>query len=208
MTGWWDRHVVPRMIRCACSQPGILDLRAKVVPQARGAVFELGCGGGINQRFYDTAAITRFAGIDPSPPLLADARAAAARHSCPVDLVEAGGEAIPFGDASFDTVVTTYTLCSVGNPARVLAELRRVLRPGGRLLFCEHGAAPDPGVARWQRRIEPVWKRMMGGCHLTRQVAAAIGAAGFAIETVDGSYLPGTPRFAGWMEWGTAVRAD
>lgn len=204
---WWDRHVVPRMIRCACGQPGILDLRRKVVPLASGAVFELGCGGGINQPFYDAARVTAFAGLDPSPQLMADARAAAARRGWAADLVEGFGEAIPFADASFDTVVTTYTLCSVDDPARVLGELRRVLRPGGRLLFLEHGRAPDAGVAAWQRRIEPLWKRLMGGCHLTRPVADAVRDAGFAVIEREGRYLPGTPRFAGWMEWGVANKA-
>ena len=200
----WDRHVVPRLIRCACSQPGIMDLRRVIVPQAAGAVFELGCGGGINQPLYDRAAVTRFAGVDPSPALMADARAMAQGWPCPVDLRQAGGEAIPFDDAVFDTVVTTYTVCSVHDPARVLGELRRILKPGGQLLFLEHGLAPDAGVARWQRRIEPLWRPLMGGCHLTRAVGAALPAAGFAIDRIERGYLPGAPRFAGWMEWGSA----
>ncbi len=202
--GWWDRHVVPRMIRCACGQPAIAELRQKVVPQATGEVFELGCGGGLNQPFYNGEAVTAFSGIDPSPSLMADARAAAEQRGWQATLRQATGEAIPFADASFDTVVCTYTLCSVQDPAQVLSELRRVLRPGGRLLFLEHGRAPDPGVEAWQRRIEPVWKRLLGGCHLTRPVAAAVRAAGFAVEQTEGCYVPGTPRFAGWMEWGVA----
>ena len=205
--GLWDRLVVPRLIRCACGQPEIMALRRQVVPLARGAVFELGCGGGINQPLYDGSAVTSFAGIDPSPQLMADARSAAQARGWPATLREAAGEAIPFDDAAFDTVVTTYTLCSVADPARVLAELRRVLRPGGQLLFLEHGRAPDPGVAAWQRRIEPLWKPLLGGCHLTRPVADAVRAAGFAVERQDGRYIPGTPRFAGWMEWGVATRA-
>ncbi|WP_353227158.1 class I SAM-dependent methyltransferase [Novosphingobium sp.] len=206
MAGLWDKFVVPRLIRCACGQPEIMHLRGIIVPQARGAVFELGCGGGINQPLYDSAAVTSFSGIDPSPQLMADARAAAQRRGWATDLREATGEAIPFADASFDTVVTTYTLCSVADPARVLGELRRILRPGGQLLFLEHGRSPDGGVAAWQRRIEPLWKPLMGGCHLTRPVADAISAAGFAIQQRDGRYLPKSPRFAGWMEWGSAIR--
>lgn len=204
--GLWDKYVVPRMIRCACGQPEIMHLRRAVVPQAAGAVFELGCGGGINQPLYDAAAVTSFAGIDPSPELLAYARAAAQHRGWPVVLDEAAGEAIPFADAGFDTVVTTYTLCSVADQGKVLGELYRVLRPGGRLLFLEHGHAPDPGVAVWQRRIEPVWKRLMGGCHLTRPVGDAIVTAGFALMQCEGRYLPRAPRFAGWMEWGIAIR--
>jgi SAM-dependent methyltransferase len=204
--GLWDRHVVPRLIRCACGQPEIMDLRRRVVPLAQGAVFELGCGGGINLPLYQTECVTSFAGIDPSPQLMADARAAAAQCGWPATLCEAAGEAIPFPDAHFDTVVTTYTLCSVADQARVLGELLRIVRPGGRLLFLEHGRAPDPSVAAWQRRIEPLWRPLMGGCHLTRTVTEAVIAAGFRIEQHEGAYLPRTPRFAGWMEWGAAVR--
>lgn len=205
--GWWDRNVVPRLIRCACAAPGIMDLRAKVVPQARGAVFELGCGGGLNQRFYDTGAVTSFAGLDPSPMGLEQARGEAARKGWQADLREGLGEAIPFEDARFDTAVCTYTLCSVHDPARVLAELARVLKPGGTLLFLEHGAAPDAGVARWQRRIEPLWTRTMGGCHLTRPVTSGVADAGFTVTPQGQGYMARTPRFAGWMEWGAAVRA-
>ena len=206
MAGWWDKVVVPRLIRCACAAPGIMDLRGKVVPLAQGEVFELGCGGGLNQRFYRAGAVTGFAGLDPSPLGLEQAREEAARKGWQADLRQGEGEAIPFEDARFDTVVCTYTLCSVHSPARVLAELRRVLKPGGRLLFAEHGAAPDPSVARWQRRIEPVWKRIAGGCHLTRPVIAGIEAAGFAVTPGGRRYIDKTPRFAGWMEWGEAVR--
>ena len=206
MAGWWDRNVVPRMIRCACGQAEIMHLRQHVVPLAKGAVFELGCGGGINQPLYDQSAVTSFAGIDPSPQLMDFARQAAARRGWPVDLREASGEDIPFADASFDTVVVTYTLCSVADQARVLRELHRILRPGGQLLYLEHGRAPDPGVAAWQRRIEPLWKRLMGGCPLTRPVTAAVEQSGFSVERRDSTSLPRSPRFAGWMEWGAAIR--
>lgn len=208
MANPWNRHVVPRLIRMACGQPGIMALRAQVVPQARGAVFELGCGGGLNQRFYDGDAVTHLAGVDPSPRLLHDARGAAQARGWIADLREGVGEAIPFDDASFDTVVSTYTLCSVNDPARVLSELRRILKPGGHLLFCEHGRAPDAGVAKWQRRIEPLWRPLMGGCHLTRPVGDALAAAGFALDDRQGAYLDGAPRFAGWMEWGRAQKVD
>lgn len=203
---WYDEHVVPRLIRCACSGPAIMALREKVVPLARGAVFELGCGGGINQQFYDPARITSYAGIDPSAKGLDFARAAA-RKGWAHDIRGGVGEAIPFADASFDSVVCTFTLCSVQDPAQTLRELRRVLKPGGSLLFAEHGAAPDPGVARWQQRIEPVWKRLAGGCHLTRPIASSIGQGGFQVAPLGARYAPRTPRFAGWMEWGEAVKA-
>lgn len=202
---WWDAHAVPRLIRCACGQPAIMHLREKVVPQACGATFELGCGGGLNQRFYG-AGVTSYAGLDPSAKGLEFTAEAAAARGWPVDLREGLGEEVPFASASFDSVVCTFTLCSVGDPARVLGELYRVLKPGGQLLFAEHGLAPDAGVRRWQQRIEPVWKRLAGGCHLTRPPQTLIAGAGFVPGDGGARYLPKTPRFAGWAEWGRAVK--
>lgn len=201
---WYEANIMPRLITCACSQGQVMKRRAAVVPRARGDVFELGCGGGINHEFYDPAAITSYAGIDPHEGLLDATRAAARVKGWPADLRQGRGEAIPFADASFDCVVCTFTLCSVDDPAQVMAEMRRILRPGGEALFLEHGRAPDAGVRGWQERIEPVWKRLAGGCHLTRPIASALEEAGFAIERLGEGYTPQAPRFAGWMEWGVA----
>ena len=212
LRSWYEANVMPQLITCACSQGQVMKRRAAVVPLARGDVFELGCGGGINQEFYDRAAITSYAGIDPHEGLLEGARAAAkalARHGgWAADLKQGRGEAIPFADASFDCVVCTFTLCSVDDPAQVMREMRRILRPGGRALFLEHGCAPDRAVVNWQERIEPVWKRLAGGCHLTRPISSALAGAGFAISPLGEGYTPKTPRFAGWMEWGVAHRAQ
>lgn len=205
---WYDAHVVPRLIRCACSSPGIMGLRKQVVPLARGRVFEIGCGGGINQSFYDAARIDSYAGIDPSPKGLEFAHQSAATKGWQADLRQGMGEAIPFDDESFDTVVCTYTLCSVSDPQQTLAELRRILIPGGQLLFAEHGKAPDASVRKWQGRIEPVWKRIGGGCHLTRPIGAAIKQGGFTLKPIGEGYMPKTPRWAGWMEWGVALKPD
>ncbi|MDP5102748.1 MAG: class I SAM-dependent methyltransferase [Erythrobacter sp.] len=201
---WYEANIMPRMITCACSQGQVMKRRAAVVPLARGDVFELGCGGGINHAFYDPSAITSYAGIDPHEGLLDGARAAAQEKGWTADLRAARGEAIPFADRSFDCVVCTFTLCSVDDPGQVLAELSRILKPGGQALFLEHGRAPDRGVRGWQERIEPVWKHLAGGCHLTRPIGAAWQAAGFAVETLGEGYTPKAPRFAGWMEWGVA----
>jgi ubiquinone/menaquinone biosynthesis C-methylase UbiE len=203
LKSFYEDAVLARFIKCACGDRQIMELRAKLVPLAEGRVFELGVGGGLNQPFYDAARVTRFAGIDPGAKLLDYARSAAAEKGWEADIREGRGEAIPFPDDSFDTVVSTYTLCSVDDQAQVLRELRRVLRPGGRVLFLEHGRAPDRGPAKWQRRIEPIWKRAMGNCHLTREVSAAVREAGFAVEGMGQRYLPKMPRWAGWTEWGT-----
>lgn len=203
---WYDEHIVPRFIQCACSSPAIMKTREKVVPLARGQVFEIGCGGGINQQFYDPAQVTAFAGMDPSAKGLDYARAAAARKGWQADIRQGFGEAIPFDDASFDTVVCTFTLCSVCDSAQTVRELHRILKPGGRLLYAEHGRAPDPGVQKWQDRIEPVWKKLAGGCHLTRPVSSAVAAGGFAMNVLGQRYGPKMPKFAGWLEWGEAVK--
>lgn len=206
LRNWYEANIMPRLITCACSQGQVMKRRAAVVPLARGDVFELGCGGGINHAFYDRGAISSYAGIDPHEGLLDATRAAAREKGWAADLRQGRGEAIPFADASFDCVVCTFTLCSVDDPTQVMREMRRILRPGGMTLFLEHGRAPDAGVRGWQERIEPVWKRLAGGCHLTRPIAGALEQVGFAVERLGEGYTPKAPRFAGWMEWGVAHR--
>ena len=207
LSTWYEEKVVPRFIKCACSSPAIMHLREKVVPLASGAVFEIGCGGGINQQLYDPARITSYAGLDPSAKGLDFARMEAAKRGLSADIRQGFGEDIPFPDAAFDTVVCTFTLCSVQDPGKSIAEMRRVLKPGGQLLFAEHGRAPDAKVAKWQARVEPVWKRIAGGCHLTRPVGEALAGHGFTLRPLGAAYVPKVPRIAGWMEWGVALKA-
>jgi ubiquinone/menaquinone biosynthesis C-methylase UbiE len=207
MTSFYDRHIMPRLIGCACSTKPIMKQRAKVVPLATGRVLELGIGGGLNLGFYNPSTVESVSGVDPSAELRRRAEHADRPAGLTVEVRDGTAEALPFEDRSFDTVVCTYTLCSVQDPIRSLQEARRVLKPGGRLRFCEHGLAPDLPVAIWQRRIEPVWKRIAGGCHLTRPVALNLERAGFRLDKLDSMYLPGTPRIAGWNEWGQAHAA-
>ncbi len=195
---------MPRLITFCCGQPAIAKARSRIVPKAQGDVLELGCGGGINLDHYDRARITRLAGVDPSPQLLETARAKAQARGFDADFRAGCAEALPFADASFDTVLTTFTLCSVQDPQAVLSEMRRVLKPGGAILFLEHGAAPDSGPARWQQRIEPMWKTIAGGCHLTRPVGETFREQGFTLGECHSRYLPKTPRFLGWIEMGEA----
>ena len=201
---WYDANVMPHLIRCACSNKQLMKRRSKIVPLANGDVFELGCGGGINQEFYDVDAVTSYAGIDPHEKMLETAREAAAKKGWDVDMRQGIGEDIPFDDSSFDTVVCTFTLCSVQEPSKVLSEMRRILRPGGQALFLEHGRAPDRSVAKWQDRIEPVWKHLAGGCHLTRPISSAFSNAGFEVDQLGKGYMPKTPKWAMWNEWGAA----
>ena len=204
--GWYDRNILPHIIKLGCGCQQMAEYRQKIVPLARGRVLELGMGAGANLAFYDASRVSEVVGVEPSAELRAMAAKAALAVPLTVLVEDGVGEALPFEEASFDSVVCTFTLCSVGDPLRTLAEARRVIRPGGALLFHEHGASPEAGVARWQRRIEPVWKRLFGGCHLTRPVSGSI-AQHFRIETVERFYQPGMPRFAAYMESGRATAA-
>jgi ubiquinone/menaquinone biosynthesis C-methylase UbiE len=202
--GIYSDYVLPRLIDVTCGLEPAMRQRAKVVPRARGRVLELGIGSGLNLPYYDAALVTRVHGLDPSAALwrlAAERRAAAAVE---VEFLEASAEAIPLADASIDTVVVTYTLCTLPDVPAALAEARRVLREGGELLFCEHGAAPDRHVRRWQDRLDPLWQRLAGGCHLNRDTPSMIEAAGFRIRDLDSMYLPGW-RPASFNVWGVAA---
>jgi ubiquinone/menaquinone biosynthesis C-methylase UbiE len=161
---------------------------------------------GLNLAFYDPSRVTSVSGVDPAPELRAMAEAAPRPEGLAVEIFPGVAEDLPFEASSFDSVVCTFTLCSVHSPERALAEARRVLRPGGRLFYCEHGLAPEPDVARWQRRIEPVWKRLAGGCRLTRPILPLLAGAGFAIDNAECGFLPKVPRFAGWNMMGEATQ--
>lgn len=204
---WWDAVVVPRIVKLGGSTEAIMDMRRAVVPLASGRVLELGCGGGINQLLLDRERVTSYTGVDPSAKGLDYARQSAAQIGWDADIREGVGENLPFADESFDTVVCTLTLCTVADHARTLSELRRVLRPGGTYLFAEHGRAPDEKVARFQERIDPLWSRVLGGCHTSRPVGPAIEKAGFQVDHMGAHYMDKSPRFAGWMEWGAARRS-
>lgn len=202
--GFYDERILPNLIACACGARPIVKHRRAMVPQAGGVVLEVGLGSGTNLPFYDAARVERVIGVEPSAGMRVKARRAIARQAVPVELLDAPGEALPLDDNSVDTVLLTFTLCTIPDAPAALAEMRRVLRPGGRLIFLEHGLAPDAGVARWQRRVEPVWKRIGGGCHLARPMDRLIAQGGFHIDTMDAAYMPRTPRIAGFVYRGLA----
>ena len=200
----WDRHALPRLVELACRSHAILDERRRCVPQATGDVLEIGVGSGLNLSLYDAARVQSLEGIDVSEPLLARALARATRLSFPVGLVCAPAEALPYDAARFDSVVMTYTFCSVGDPAAVLGEIRRVMKPGGRLHFIEHGLAPDPSVQAWQRRVTPTWRRVGGNCHLDRDVKAALEKAGYEITRLRSAYAEEGLRLLSYTHEGEA----
>jgi ubiquinone/menaquinone biosynthesis C-methylase UbiE len=204
--GFYERYILPRMLDMAMRQKPIMRQRAKVVPGARGRVLEMGIGSGLNLGFYDKTAIESLHGLDPSEELRVLARERAAEHGLEVDFVGLRGEEIPVDDSSYDTIVMTYTLCTIPDAERALSEMRRVLKPGGSLLFTEHGLAPDAKVAGWQARINPYWKRMAGGCNLNREIPRLIEGSGFRMDSLETAYLQG-PRPMTYNYWGRAVRA-
>lgn len=206
--GFYERRVLPRIIDFACGMRAIGRQRARLVPGATGVVLEVGMGPGLNLPYYDPTRVARVIGLEPSATSVEMARRRAAGLALPVEFLNLDGGSIPLPDASVDTVVLTYTLCTIPDPAPALAQMRRVLRPGGRLLFAEHGRAPDPGVARWQARLNPGWRRLFGGCNLDRDIPGLLQAGHFRLERVDAAYLPRTPRFAGFNYLGIAVADD
>jgi ubiquinone/menaquinone biosynthesis C-methylase UbiE len=186
----------------ACSLAPVAQQRRKVIPQAEGKVLEIGIGTGLNLAFYDRQKIQKLVGVDPAEQMHSLARRRSRRAGIPVELVPISAEKLPIESESFDCVVCTYTLCSVPDPLAALREMRRVLRRGGKLLFAEHGLAPDAPVAKWQARIEPYWSRIAGGCHLTRDVPSLMREAGFAVE-VETAYIA-WPKSLAYNFWGEA----
>lgn len=183
-------------------QRNLAPYRTRVISHAEGRVLEIGIGSGLNLPYY-SAQTERVIGLDPSPKLLAMTRKAAQRASIPVELIENSAESIPLYNRSIDTVVTTWTMCSIPDVQRALGEMRRVLKPTGRLLFVEHGRSPDPRVRRWQDRLTPVWRRFSGGCHLNRAISELIESAGFRIERIETGYMRG-PKPMTFMYDGSA----
>jgi ubiquinone/menaquinone biosynthesis C-methylase UbiE len=203
--GFYSNWLFPRLLDCVMQQKQMLPFRQRIGVAASGRVLDVGIGSGLNLPFY-AGPIDRVIGVDPSPELLRFAEKRASQASVPIELLRGDGEALPIEDRSIDTAVVTFTLCTVCNPAATLGEVRRVLKPSGRLLFAEHGRAPDAGVARWQDRITPVWKHVAGGCHLNRKPDDLIRSAGFAIEALETGYLKG-PRPMGFVYAGSARAA-
>jgi ubiquinone/menaquinone biosynthesis C-methylase UbiE len=191
--GIYARRILPRLIDYAMSRKPLLRLRETLVAGARGQVLEIGVGSGLNLPFY-RRDLEGLCAIDPSPELLAMARTQAAWVHFPVSLAEGRAEELPLDDRSVDSVVMTWTLCSVAEPERALAEIRRVLRPGGSLIFIEHGAAPEASVRGWQDRLTPLWGRLAGGCHLNRPIDRLIEAAGLHLTELETGYLIRGPR--------------
>jgi ubiquinone/menaquinone biosynthesis C-methylase UbiE len=199
----WSRRILPRLIDLVMRNEVAAAERARLVPSASGVVLEIGIGSALNLPYY-TSAVRALYGVDPSQELWRIGRRRLAAGSFPIRYVVGSAEALPIADRGVDTVLTTWTLCSIPDAGAALAEMRRVLKPGGRLVFIEHGRSPDPSVRRWQDRLTPLWSRVAGGCHLNRPIDALLDGAGFQPITLDRGYAEG-PKTMSYLYKGVAV---
>ena len=201
--GFYDKYLLPRLVHLTCGQVPTMRQRQKVVPLAEGRVLEIGIGTGLNIPFYDATRVEHLWGLDPSSEMWSIAQKNATEHHLDAEFIQSGAETIPLDDNSADTVLMTYTMCTVPDIHAALDEVRRVLRHDGRLIYCEHGSAPDAGVRRWQDRLNPVWKKLAGGCNLNRCIPEILEQSGFKSPDMKTMYLPGW-KPAAFNYWGTA----
>ena len=198
----FEQYIGPRFTNFVCSHKAFSRQRKKVVPLARGRVLEIGFGTGLNLEFYDPEKVEHVWGLDPSAAMWKMADTAGAKFD--VEFLQASAEKIPLDEGSADTILVTYTLCSVSNIIEALIDMRRVLKPGGELIFCEHGAAPDEKGRKWQDSLNPIWSRLAGGCNLNRSIPMLLEQGGFKVRALDKMYLPFW-KPAAFNYWGTAV---
>ena len=201
--GIYDRYILPHAINCACGIGPIRKQREKVVHLCSGRVLEVGMGSGLNLAYYDKSKVEFIWGLEPSEGMRASAKKNMAASELEVKWLDLPGEKIPLEDHSVDTVLLTYTLCTIPDSQAALEQMRRVLKPSGSLIFCEHGLAPDAKVQKWQNRLDKMWGVFAGGCHLNRDIPKLISQAGFKIKQQDEMYIPG-PKFAAYNYWGVA----
>jgi ubiquinone/menaquinone biosynthesis C-methylase UbiE len=199
---FYQRHVLPYLLHLAMRQSQLMPFRRRVIGAAEGRVLEIGIGSGLNLPLYGSNARSVI-GLEPSPELLRMALKRRGNPSVAIEFLEASAEMVPLNDGTIDTVVTTWTLCTIPNALLALAEMRRVLKPSGAVLFVEHGRAPEPGIARWQDRLDPLWSRLAGGCHLNRKIDDLISSSGFRIDSLTNARLPG-PRTHTFLYQGRA----
>lgn len=203
MSGFYARHILPRCLDKACAIGPIEKQRAKVVPLAKGDVLEIGIGSGLNLPHYDTSMVTSVTGVDPDDHIWTRSQARRSAASFPVHRIGLSGEDIPLETDSADTVVVTYTLCTIPDPVAALKEMRRILKPGGEVLFTEHGRAPSQKVSKWQNRIDPIWSKLAGGCHSGRDIPNLFKQAGLETFELHQGYIPG-PKILSYNYWGRA----
>ena len=203
----YEEYCLPHLTNCVCGLKPLTRQREMIVPLAQGRVLEVGMGTALNLPFYDREKVSCIWGLEPSLGMRRAAQGNVQASGMNVQWLDLPAAEIPLRDAFVDTVLLTFTLCSIPDWQAALAEMRRVLQPQGRLLFCEHGAAPDDPVLKWQQRITPWWRHVAGGCHLDRPIPRLVESAGFRILTLDSEYMTGVPRIAGYTYRGIAAKS-
>lgn len=206
--GMYEEYCLPHVTNCVCGLKPLMEKRRLVVPLAQGRVLEVGMGTALNLPYYDRQKVTHLWGLEPSQGMRRAARKNLQESEIKVQWLDLPAAQIPLEDAAADTVLFTFTLCSIADWRGALAEMSRVLKPEGRLIFCEHGAAPDDSVLRWQTLITPSWKHLAGGCHLDRPIPRLLVEGSFEILSMDSEYMGGVPKIAGFTYWGTARKAQ
>lgn len=186
---FYNKYILPKLIDCVCSQNDISVSRRELVPMARGRTLEIGMGSGLNLPFYDPSKIKRVIGLEPMAEMRKMAEKKSLEVPFEVDFISLSGEKIPLENHSVDTVLVTYTLCSISDVGKALKEMKRVLKPNGELLFCEHGSSPDEHILKWQNRLNRPWKKISGGCHLNRNISELIKKNGFKIVDIKTGYI-------------------
>jgi ubiquinone/menaquinone biosynthesis C-methylase UbiE len=202
---FYEKYILPRFLNCACASEPITYQRKKVVPLAEGKILEVGIGSGLNLPFYNKSKIIEIWGIDPSEELNAMAKRVATEENINVKFITSSAEDIPFPNNYFDTVLITYTMCTIPSVLKANEEMRRVLKSGGKMIFCEHGVSPDESIKKWQKRLNSIWGKIAGGCNINRDIPMLIKSSGFKIVMMDEMYLPKTPKIAGYNYWGYAT---
>ena len=198
----WSKFIQPRLISLACTSKPIRKQREKVVPKADGTVLEIGFGSGHNLPYYNKKNIDKIIGLEPSVHMQKLSKKKLKGFDVNFELITERAEEIPLESNSIDSVVCTYTLCSISNPEMALSEIRRVLKKDGKFIFTEHAVSPDLKINKFQKKIEPLWKVIADGCHLTRDIKTMLAENGFSINNSEDMYLPGTPKFIGYHIWG------
>ena len=200
----YENYVLPKMLDCCCSTKPISYQRKKIVPEASGTILEIGIGSGLNIPYYQKSKINKVIGLEPSEQLCKMAKKTADDNNFSIDFLVNGAEEIELPSNSIDTILLTYTLCSIPEPYIALKEIMRVMKSDGRILFCEHGIAPDEVVQKWQNRINPLWGKLFGGCNINRDIPNILKKGGFTINSLEKMYLPSTPKIVGYNYWGEA----